>query len=70
MNHGGCKYFGWNGLKQICRNPKHPGTIYPRRVVALMQCGGKCQDFVEWESKVLPGSQQVWPKPVPSEEVA
>jgi len=69
LKHGGCKYFGWRGLKLVCRHPKHPEPIYPRREVALMQHGGKCFDSVDWEAKTLPGCEQKWPSPVPSEEI-
>jgi len=61
---GECKYPGWFGPCEWCRHPEHLEPIEPGRRLALEANGGRCPDYVDWEAKVMPGTEPVWPMPV------
>ena len=64
MPCGGCKYPGWFGPHEWCRHPDYLEPIEPARKFAIIAAGGRCPSFVEWEAKVMPGSEPPWPMPV------
>lgn len=53
---GDCKYFGFKGLVQYCRHPKHAQP--------LKKWGGKCNDHVDAEAKYMAHQTPPWPDPV------
>jgi hypothetical protein len=53
---GTCKYMGWKGLKAWCRHPKH--------VTAIVTWGKRCPEWIDWETKIMPGHEAPWPDPV------
>lgn len=62
--HQECKYHGWLGLVEWCRHPEHVEPLHPGRRCAIMAAGGKCESWVDWDAKVLPGEEPPWPMPV------
>lgn len=56
MHCGDCKYLGWLGLDKWCR---HPAINKP-----ILQWGKQCAQWIEFDSKPLPGQQPSWLAPV------
>ena len=63
MPCGECKYPGWFGPQEWCRHPDHLEPIVPGRKLAIKANGGRCKSFIDWEAKVMPGTEPPWPMP-------
>lgn len=59
-----CKYHGWLLLEEWCRHPAHLEPLKPGRICAMLAAGGKCPSFIDWEAKVMPGTEPPWPMPI------
>lgn len=59
-----CKYHGWLLLTEVCRHPDHLEPLKPGRTSALEAAGGRCASFVDFETKVMPGTEPRWPMPL------
>lgn len=53
---GNCKYVGWYGLQKWCRHPDH--------VEPIRRPDKSCQDWLDEETKHMPGETPPWPYPV------
>lgn len=62
--HNSCKYHGFLGLVEWCRHPKHLDPIRPGRMFAIMANGSRCKNYLDWETKTMPGNEPPWPMPV------
>lgn len=59
-----CKYHGWLLLDEWCRHPDYLEPLKPGRVCAMTAAGGRCAGFVDFETKVMQGTEPPWPMPV------
>jgi len=53
---GNCKYTGWKGLTRWCRHPYH--------VAPLENPSGHCNEWLDEDTKHMPGEVPAWEYPV------